>query len=127
MLKEDSVQIPSQRSRIPSFRLNGPDMRPDTHHCLEDSNSSRLHPSRRHGNTFGCSSEFDKKSNFLLRHIYGKIVASVQTTGQHRPNAILDKARRGEELQPFGRQGNSIWTLSLLWLLRAAEVQPFGS
>jgi hypothetical protein len=123
--KEDSVQIPSQRSWIPSFHPDGPVMRPDAHQCLEDLNSSRLHPSVRHGNTFGLSSEFDKKSDFLLTHRYGKTLASIWTTRQHRPNTILDKARRGEELQPFEQQGNTIRTRSLLWYLRAAKVQPF--
>jgi hypothetical protein len=70
-------------------------MRPDAHQFPEVSNCSRLHP-------FGCSSVFDKKSNFLLKHKYGKTAASVQTIGQYCPNAILDKARRGEELQQFG-------------------------
>jgi hypothetical protein len=44
--------------------------------------------------------------------------------GQHRPKAILDKARHGEELQLSGRQGNTVRTQSLLWYLRVAEVQP---
>jgi hypothetical protein len=123
--KEDSVQIPSQRSRIPSFHPDGPIMHPDAHQCLEDSNNSRLHPSVRHGNTFGHSSEFNKKSNFLLTHKYGKTAASIWTTRQHRPDTILDKARRGEELQPSEQQGNTIRTRSLLWYLRAIEVQPF--
>jgi hypothetical protein len=33
----------------------------------------------------------------------GKTVASVRTSGQHRPDEVLDKARRGEELQPSKR------------------------
>jgi hypothetical protein len=63
---------------------------------------SRSHPSGHHGNTSGRSSEFDKKLDFLHRYRYGKTAASVRTTGQHRLDAILDKARRGEELQPSG-------------------------
>jgi hypothetical protein len=46
MLKEDYVHNPSQ-SRIPSFRLDGPVMRPDALQCPEVSNSSRLQPSGR--------------------------------------------------------------------------------
>jgi len=91
--------------------------RPDTHQCLENSNSSRLHPYGRHGNMFGCSSEFDKKSNFLHRHRYGKTGYTVRTLS-------FDKVRRGEELQPSGRQGNTVRKRSLLWKLRAAEMQP---
>jgi hypothetical protein len=109
--KEDFLQILTQRSQIPRFCPDGPVMRPDTHQCLEDSNNLRLHPSGCHGNTFECSLEFDKKSDFLHRHRYGKKTASVQTTGQHHLDAILDKARRGEELQPSGRQSNTVRTL----------------
>jgi len=133
MLKEDSVQIPSQRSRISSFRpdgpvmrLNGPIMHPNTHQCPEPLNNSRLHPSGHCDNASGCSLEFDKKSDFLYKHRHGKTTTSVWTTGQYRPDAILDKVRHGEELQLFGRQGNTFRTRSLLWYLCAAEVQPFG-
>jgi len=96
MLKEDSMQIPTHRSWILRFRPDSPDMGSNAHQCLKVSNSSRLHPS-------GRSLEFEKKSDFLLRHIYGKIAAFVWKTGQHRPDAILNKARHGEELQSFGR------------------------
>jgi hypothetical protein len=51
MFKEDSVQIPTQRSRIPRFRPDGPVMCSDAHQCLEDSQCSNVHPSGRHGNT----------------------------------------------------------------------------
>jgi hypothetical protein len=51
--------------------------------------SSRLHPSGHHGNTSGRSSEFDKESNFLHKHIYGKTAASVRTTWQHRSDVTL--------------------------------------
>jgi hypothetical protein len=124
ILKENSMQIPSKRSQIRSFRPDGPIMRPNTHQCLEDSNNSRLHPSRRRSNTSERSSVFDKKLNFLHRHKYGKTVASVRMTRQQYSEAILDKVRHGEELKSFGRKGNTIRTQSLLWYLRAAEVQP---
>jgi hypothetical protein len=125
--EEDSVHIPSQRSRIPRFRPDDPYMHLDAHRCLKDSNNSRLHLSRRHGNMSGRLLEFEKKSNFLHRHRYGKTTASVRMTGQHLPDAILDKARRGEELQPSGHQGNTVRMHSLLWYLRIVEVKPFGS
>jgi hypothetical protein len=96
--KEDSMQIPSQRSRIPSFRLNGPVMRPDAHQCQEVLNYSRLQPSGHLSNLSGHSSVFDKKSDFLLRHRCGKTTASVWMSSLHCLDAILDKARRGEEL-----------------------------
>jgi hypothetical protein len=78
-------------------------MRLDAHQCPEVLKSSRLHPSGRRSNVSGRSSVFNKKSDFLLRHRYGKTTASVWTIGQHRLDVILDKARRGEELQPFRR------------------------
>jgi hypothetical protein len=81
MFKEDSMQIPTQRSRILSFRLDNPVMCPDAHQCLEDLNSLRLHMSGRHGNTFGRTLEFEKFLDFLCRHVYGKTVASVQASG----------------------------------------------
>jgi hypothetical protein len=66
------MQIPTQRSRIPCFRPDGAIMRLDAHQCQEASNSSSLHPSRRHGNTFGHFSKFEKISTLLYRRI-GKI------------------------------------------------------
>jgi hypothetical protein len=77
--KEDSVQVPIQRSRIPSFRLDNPIMLPDAHQCPEVSNCSRLHPFGHLSNVSGHSSMFDKKSDFLLRHRYGKTAATVRT------------------------------------------------
>jgi hypothetical protein len=79
MLKKDYVQIPTQRSRIPRFRLDGPIMRPDAHQCPKVLNSSRLHPSGRHDNASWHASEFDKKLNFLLKHRYGKTAESIRT------------------------------------------------
>jgi hypothetical protein len=76
--------------------------------CPEVSNCSRLHLFGRLSNVSRRSSVFDKKLDFLLRHRYGKTVAFVWTTGQHCPNAILDKAISGEELQPSGRLGNTV-------------------
>jgi hypothetical protein len=104
-------------------------IRPDAHQCPEVSNSSRLHPSGHLSNSSGCSSVFDKKSNFFLRQKYGKTAASVRTTGQHLPDAILDKARCGKELQPSGRQGNTVWTPVLIMKImcsRSAIVRKLG-
>jgi hypothetical protein len=108
MLKEDSVQIPNQRSRILSFRPDNTVMRLDAHQCPEVSNNSRLHPSSVAATPPNAHQSSTRKSNFLLRHSYGKIDVSVRTIGQHRPDAILDKAKRGEELQLSGRQGNTV-------------------
>jgi len=51
----------------------------DAHQCLEASNSSRFHPSRRSGKSSGCSSEFEKIQCSS---------ASVQMTWLYRPDAI---------------------------------------
>jgi hypothetical protein len=96
------VQIPSQRSRIPSFRSNGPVMRSDPHQCPEVSNCSRLYPIGRLSNKFGPSSVFNKKLDFLLKHRFGKAATFVWPSGLHHSDAILDKVRLGEELQPSG-------------------------
>jgi hypothetical protein len=81
VFKEDSVQIPTQKSWILCFRPNGsvkrPDAHqlatsiqttwqdcPDAHQCREASNSLRLLPSGWHGNTSGRSSEFEKIPTF---------------------------------------------------------------
>jgi hypothetical protein len=61
-----------------------------------------------------------------IRFPYRKTAASVRATGQYRLDAILDKARCGEEFQPSGRQGNTVRTQSLFWFLRAVEVQLSG-
>jgi len=89
---------------------------------------SRTVQGRNHPNVMATRSDTLQSSRrirvFLHRHIYGKTTASVRTTRQHRPDEVHNKARRGEELQPFGRQGNTVRTRSLLWKLRAAELQP---
>jgi hypothetical protein len=81
VVKEDFAQIPTQRSRIPSIRLNVPVYRPDAHQsatsvltirtfrldphkCLEALNCSRLHPSRRNSKSSERSSEFEKNPAF---------------------------------------------------------------
>jgi hypothetical protein len=79
VFKEDSVHIPTQRSRIPCFRPDGPVMRPDAHQCREASNSSNLHPFERHGNTSGHSSEFKKIPTLLCKHGLGRQLAPVRT------------------------------------------------
>jgi len=89
MLKEDSVQIPTQRSQIPSFCLDGLVMHSDAYQCLEDLNSSRLRPSGRHGNTSGCTLEFEtlgqhRPDVVLIMKITWSRVATVRMQGQHR-------------------------------------------
>jgi hypothetical protein len=58
---------------------------------VEKPNSSRFHPSRRHGNTSGRTLEFEKILAFLHRDGVGRQLAPVRTSGQHHPDAeILD-------------------------------------
>jgi hypothetical protein len=92
MLKEDSAQIPTQRSRIPSFRPDGPVMHPDAHISVKEPNSLRLHPPGCHDNTSRRTSGFKKIPAFLHRHRVGRQLAPVQTLGQHRSDTkILNK------------------------------------
>jgi hypothetical protein len=65
----------------------------------------------------------------LRRHKYGKTAATIRTIGLHRPDAVLDKARREEELQPFGRQGNTVLMLVLIMKIvcsKSATVWTLG-
>jgi hypothetical protein len=104
-------------------------MRLDAHQCPEVLNYSSLHPSGRLSNAYERLSVFNKKSVFLLRHRYGKTVASVQTSSLHRPDAILDKGRRGEELQSSERHGNTIRMPVLIMKItcsRSATVRTLG-
>jgi hypothetical protein len=71
--------------------------------------------------------------DFLCRHRYGKTVTTVWTLSLHRPDAILDKERRGEELQPFGCQGNTFRKhpysgkiFSTFWKAGRTVVHPNG-
>jgi hypothetical protein len=77
---------------------------PDVPLCLEASNCSRLHPSRRLSNTSRRLSMFDKLNDFFPKHRYGKTAATVRKTWLFRLDAILDKASRAEEVQPSRRQ-----------------------
>lgn len=126
---------------------------PDAHQCQEASNSSSLHPPESHGNTFECSSDFEKisvlqyirpndmvvpsghqsefkeKKYFLRRHRYGKTAATVWKTGIKCPDAILNKARRGEELQSSRCQGNTVRTPILIMKIacsRSVTVRTLG-
>jgi hypothetical protein len=78
-------------------------MHPDAHQCPEVSNSSRLHTSRCCGNAFGCSSEFNKKLVFLLRHRYGKTAVSVRTLSLIRQDVEKNCNRSDVRATPFRR------------------------
>jgi hypothetical protein len=91
MFKEDSVQIPTQRSRIPRFRPDGLVLRRDAHKCREAKQfkNASVQTSWQHIRTHFRDRE---DSAFLHRHRVGRQLAIVRTLGQHRPNAeILDK------------------------------------
>jgi hypothetical protein len=98
VLPEDSTQFTSQKIWFPATRLDDmtyhPDaqlskassvqttrtFRPDLPLCREASNCSSLHPSRRFGSTSGRHSVFHQPWDFLPKHSYGKIAATVWTT-----------------------------------------------
>jgi hypothetical protein len=118
----------------PVYRPDGIFKRPDTHQSAtfvrtqwqyspdsylrrEASNSSRLNPSRRHGNMSGRSLEFQKNPAFKC------ISESVRTTWLYRSDAFQYSTSKrisfadtdmGRQLQPFGRQVYIVWTLSLI-------------
>jgi len=57
--------IPSGRSFVKASSIQTKrTFRPDAHQCLEASNSSRFHPSKRNGKSSGRSSEFEKNPAF---------------------------------------------------------------
>jgi hypothetical protein len=90
-------------------------------------NSSRLHPSGRHGNTSGCSSEFEKIPAFLCRHGLERHSASIQTTGQHHLDAkSLIRKISADILQPSRLQSNIVRMGSFIRQLRVDKLQLFG-
>jgi len=97
--------------------------------CPKALNCSRLHPFERFSNTSGRLSVFDKLKDFFLKHRYGKIVATVRMTWLFRPDTILDKASRAEEVQPSGSQtpwsGRSGLNMEIV-CSRSATVQTLG-
>jgi hypothetical protein len=102
--------------------------RPDAHQCLEASNSSRLHPSRRNGKSSGRSSQCSS--------------ASVRTTCQYRPDAIqcLTSFRVSDSRHSYGKTAatvrtmcdpvrtmcDPVRTMSFIRQERAYKVQPSG-
>jgi hypothetical protein len=143
-LQEDSVQNskqcssvplhPSERRGIPSGRssvkassvLTTRTFRPDVPLCPKASNCSRLHPSRRLSNTFGCLSMFDKSKDFFPKHKYGKIAAIVRTMWLFHLDTILDNFMQ----KMFNRPNVKLHgpdAQDLIWKLRVVEVQPSGS
>jgi hypothetical protein len=78
--------------------------RPDAHQCLEASNSSRLHPSRRNGKSSGRSSEFEKIQCFS---------ASVRTTWLYRPDVIqcLTSIRVSASRHIYGKTAATVRTM----------------
>jgi len=93
---------------------------------VEKPNSSRLHPSGRHGNTSRRTSKFEKIPAFLHRHGVGRH-APIWTLGQHPPNAkILDKDIVCILSAYVQRSGQHRLDVVLLWQLRVDKVQPSG-
>jgi hypothetical protein len=97
VLPGNSAQFTSQKIRFPASRPDDVTYLPDaqlskassvlttrTFHldlplCREASNCSNLHPSGRFSSTSGRLSVFDKLQDFLPKHSYGKIAATVRT------------------------------------------------
>jgi hypothetical protein len=94
--QKDFVQIPTQKSQILRFRPDDLVMHLCAHQCQEASNNLRLHPFKRHANTFERSSKFEKIPAFLRRHELRRQL----TTGQHHPDAVLLWQLRVDKVQP---------------------------
>jgi hypothetical protein len=93
--------------------------------CVKKPNSSRLHSSGSHGNTFGRTLGFKKIPAFLHRHGVGRQLAPVRTSGQHRLDAeILDKEIACIYSASVRTTGQHCPDAVLLWQLRADKVQP---
>jgi hypothetical protein len=86
--------------------------RPDTHQCLEASNSSRLHPSGHDGKSSGHSSEFEKIPVFQCI----------------RPDAFqfLTRIRVSTSRHSYGKMAATVRTMSSIRQERAYQVQPSG-
>jgi len=93
-------------NQIPRFCLDDPVMRPDAHQCLLYKLATcpdALQSSRRI--QFSSASVRTPVSARQVKRFPSQ--TQIWEDNCNRPNAILDKTRRGEELQPSGRQGIS--------------------
>jgi len=97
--------------------------------CREASNCSRLHPSGRLSNTVGCLSLFDKENDFVPKHRYGKIAATVRTLSLIR-QVVHTKFKLSGRQSPWSgraslnmevvcRRSSTVWTsVSMVWTLK---------
>jgi hypothetical protein len=93
--------------------------------CVKKPNNSKLHPSGRHGNTFGHTSDFKKIPVFLHRHGVGRQLSPAQMPGQHRLDVeILDKEIVCIHSASIWMTGQHCSDAVLLWQLCADKVQP---
>jgi hypothetical protein len=109
VFKEDYVQIPTQEKSDPLFLSEWPSKvsgRSSVSNICPDDVAipSRL-PS--------VSRRFEQFNVASVRTSWQHVQTHIRVQ-QHRPDVILNKARRGEELQPSRRQGNTVRTRSLL-------------
>jgi hypothetical protein len=111
--------------------------------CREASNCSSLHPSRHFSSTSGRHSVFNQLWDFLPKHSYGKIVATVRTTWipirtrssirqvSHTKSRRLDTRASDMEIACIRSTVRTTIPLirtheALVWKLLAAEVRPSG-
>jgi hypothetical protein len=107
---KDLFRFPGSRPDDVEFRPNAHQLatsvrttrtfRPDTHQCLEASNSSRLHPSGRNGISSGRSSKFEKIP-------------------------VFQRIRPDDVVIPSGRHSGFIWKLRAL--VQPSGRHPLGS
>jgi hypothetical protein len=146
--KEDYVQFPSQKSQIPRFRPDSLVMRPDAHQCLLFKLAS-VRTSQQHVRTLFRVREESCFLSASVRTTWQYFSDASQCSTSKR--IFFADIDMGRQLQPSGRQVYIVRTLSLirqdvekncncpdvrvtpsgrqsvLWKLRAAEVQPFES
>jgi hypothetical protein len=90
MFKEDFVQIPTQRSRIPWFRPDGSDMRLDAHQCLKIRTVQ------------DCI------------HLDVMVIRPDAHQSSTSNQISFTDTYMGRQLHPSGRQGNTVQTRSLI-------------
>jgi hypothetical protein len=168
VLPEDSAQFTSQKNRIPCSRPDDVIYRLDAHlskasfvwttrtfHpdfplCRETSNYSSLHPSERFCSMSRRHSVFDQLWDFLPKHRYGKIAATIRTTWipvqtrssirqvshskSKRPDTSLHGLNaRASDMETACIRSTVRTTIplvrtheALVWKLLTAEVRPSG-
>jgi len=126
MFKEDSVQIQTQRSRIPSFRLDEPVRHSDVHLCQETRQFkvASIRTSWQHVRTLLRVWE---ELGFPFIHVLEDSLHPFERQGNTvQTLRSLVRKLRAYNLHPSELQGNTVRTWSMIRQLLADKLQPFG-